>query len=176
MVQPLGNNLTPSINFNGDEDETVQDLRAENAELLARIEALTRENNSPLVHIPVAGARPLFAKVRIILEDNDGIAPSGQYFGLHGNWVNPATLEALEPQVMAKEITRAQAQLQATEKIQFEAYLRPGEEADVPVELLTILNDAITEAPIIDPLTFRVMGYKKKLRYPYRLVTKHTGH
>ena len=146
-----------------------QFLADENAELKARIEALTREANTPLEHAPKAGAKPLFARVRIILEENDGIAPSGQYFGLHGNWVNPETLLSLEEQVVSGEYTRKEATLMATETVQFEAYLRPGEEADVPVELLSVLNDAVTDTPIIDPITSQVLGYKSKLRYPYRL-------
>lgn len=150
--------------------EENRDLKEENQELLARIEALTREANAPLVHAPKADVRPLFAKVRIILEENEGIAPSGQYFGLHGNWVNPETLEALEEKVQAKEMTRKEAVLAATENIQFEAYLRSGEEADVPVELLSLLNDAVQDVPIIDPLTSQVLGYKSRLRYPYRII------
>jgi hypothetical protein len=150
--------------------EENRDLKEENQELLARIEALTREANAPLVHAPKADVRPLFAKVRIILEENEGIAPSGQYFGLHGNWVNPETLEALEEKVQAKEMTRKEAVLAATENIQFEAYLRSGEEADVPVELLSLLNDAVQDVAIIDPLTSQVLGYKSRLRYPYRII------
>lgn len=146
-------------------------LQAENAELKARLEALTREANTPLTYAPKAGARPLFARVRIILEENDGIAPSGQYFGLHGNWINPEMLEDLEPKVLSKEITRKEQQALATESVQFEAYLRPGEEADVPVEMLALLNDAVTDAPIIDPITSQVLGYKQKLRYPYRIMS-----
>jgi hypothetical protein len=76
----------------------------------------------------------------------------------------------LETQVQSKEITRKEAQERATEKVQFEAYLRPGEEADVPVELLTLLNDAITSVPQIDAVTSQVTGYKDKLRYPYRII------
>jgi len=167
MNSALGSNM----DFNGDEAEVTRDLRAENAELLARIEALTRENNSPLSHIPEAGVKPLFARVNIILEENEGIAPSGQYFGLHGNWVNPETLEELEEQVMAGSMTRQEAQIIATEKVQFEAYLRPGEEASVPVELLSVLNDALTDSPVIDPITSQVLGYKQRLRYPYRIIT-----
>jgi hypothetical protein len=161
----LGNNLDAI-----DVIEENKDLRAENEELLARIEALTREANSPLIHVPKAGARPLFAKVRIILEENEGIAPSGQYFGLHGNWVNPKMLEELEDKVIAKEMTRKEAYEAATEKVQFEAYLRPGEAADVPVELLGILNDAVQDSPVIDPTTSQVLGYKSRLRYPYRVI------
>ena len=167
MNSALGSNM----DFNGDEAEVTRGLRAEKAELLARIEALTRENNSPLSHIPEAGVKPLFARVNIILEENEGIAPSGQYFGLHGNWVNPETLEELEEQVMAGSMTRQEAQIVATEKVQFEAYLRPGEEASVPVELLSVLNDALTDSPVIDPITSQVLGYKQRLRYPYRIIT-----
>jgi len=173
MREDLGTNLGGV-----DADDEVAALRRELAEKNAHIEALTRESNSPLSNIPTVGEKPLFARVNIILEENDGIAPSGQYFGLHGSWVNPETLEALEPRVQAGELTRQEATLQATEKVQFEAYLRPGEEAAVPVELLSVLNDALTDSPIIDPVTSQVLGYKQKLRYPYRIVTasKRIGH
>lgn len=159
-------------NMGGTEQDEVAELRRQLREKDEHIEALTREANTPLSNIPEVGARPLFARVNIILEENEGIAPSGQYFGLHGSWVNPETLESLEERVQAGEITRAEATVIATEKVQFEAYLRPGEEASVPVELLSILNDAIYDSPVIDPTTSQVLGYKPKLRYPYRLVTK----
>lgn len=169
MTHPdLGSNL------GGTDNETVTPniaLLEEIAELRQRIEALTRESNTPLVHTPKAGDRPLFARVRIMLEENDGIAPSGQYFGIHGNWVNPDTLRELEPKVKSEELTRKEAQEIATEKITFEAYLRPSEPADVPVELLSVLNDALVDAPIIDPITSQVLGYKQRLRYPYRILT-----
>ena len=163
-ASPLGSNI--------DVVEENKFLLDENAELRAKIEALTRDSNTPLSLIPSAGSRPLFSRVRIILEDNDGIAPSGQYFGLHGTCLNPESLIGMESRVLSGELTRKEAEALSTEKVQFEAYLRPGEEADVPVELLSILNDAITDSPIIDPGTFQVLGYKSKLRYPYRLVTK----
>jgi hypothetical protein len=167
----LGASNIPAEDHDVDEVIASNQLLAEqNAELMARIEALTREANTPLTNIPKAGARPMFARVRIILEESDHIAPSGQYFGIHGNWVNPETLLALEEQVQAKEMTRKEAQVQATETITFEAILRPGEEADVPVELLATLNDAITSVPSIDPGTFQVLGYKDRLRFPYRIV------
>lgn len=161
----LGNNLTLDI------PDDPSDQASEILELRARIEALTREANTPLTYAPVAGQRPLFARIRIILEENDGIPPSGQYFGLHGNWLNPATLGEYEEQVAQGKMTRKEAQELATEKVQFEAYLRPGEEADVPVELLSLLNDALTDAPVIDPVTSQVLGYKQRLRYPYRIIT-----
>ena len=176
----LGNNLGGTdVDLTQSPALINKDLLAENRELLARIEALTREANTPLSLVPEAGVKPLFARVNIILEENEGIAPSGQYFGLHGNWVNPETLEALENFVQRGEMTRQEAQLKATETVQFEAYLRPGEEASVPVELLSVLNDALTDTPVIDPITSQVLGYKQKLRYPYRICTnqnKRLGH
>ena len=173
----LGNNLGAAMG--GSDLDELAELRRQLKEKDEHIEALTREANTPLSNIPVAGEKPLFARVNIILEENEGIAPSGQYFALHGNWVNPEMLEALEDQVQRGDMTRAEAQVAATEKVQFEAYLRPGEEASVPVELLTILNDAITDTPVIDPITSQVLGYKQKLRYPYRICTnqnKRLGH
>lgn len=160
--------------FGGVEAEELMssvELRQENENLRRRIEALTRDSNTPLVNMPDPGARPLFARVRIVLEESDQIAPSGQYFGVHGNWVNPETLEALEPRVVSGELTRKEAHSMATEKVQFEAILRPSEEADVPVELLNTLNDALVDAPILDPVTSQVLGYKSKLRFPYRIIT-----
>lgn len=159
-------------NLGGTEQDEVAELRRQLAEKDAHIEALTREANTPLSALPTPGERPLFARVTIVLEENEGIAPSGQYFALHGTWLNPKMLEALEPRVASKEMTRQEATVQATEKVQFEAYLRPGEEAEVPVELLTILNDALVDSPVVDPVTSQVLGYKQRLRYPYRIVTK----
>lgn len=173
----LGNNLGAAMG--GSDLDELAELRRQLREKDEHIEALTREANTPLSLVPVAGEKPLFARVDIILEENEGIAPSGQYFALHGNWINPETLESLEDKVQAKELTRAEAQVIATETVQFEAYLRPGEQASVPVELLTILNDALTDTPVIDPITSQVLGYKQKLRYPYRIVSsknKRLGH
>jgi len=168
MNTNLGDNLG-GVDSDTDVISANSFLEQENRELKEKIEALTREGNTPLVHIPKAGERPLFARVRIRLEENENIAPSGQYFGVHGNWVNPEMLEKLEPRVQSKELTRKEAQALATETVQFEAYLRPGEDADVPVELLNTLNDAVVSAPIIDPITSQVLGYRDKLRYPYRI-------
>jgi len=46
--------------------------------------------------------------------------------------------------------------------------LQPGMEADVPVGVLDVLENAVMSVPRIDPQTRRVVGYKNKLRYPYR--------
>lgn len=75
-------------------------------------------------------------RVKIILEENENIPPTGQYIGVNGR-----------------------------------AYiLRPGEEALVPREVVNVLNDAVQEVPQIDPTTKQVVGYRKKLRFPYRVV------
>jgi len=46
--------------------------------------------------------------------------------------------------------------------------IKPGEEVDVPDPLIEILDHAVMETPSVDPSTRRVIGYKKRMRYPYR--------
>lgn len=75
-------------------------------------------------------------RVRIVLEDNDNIPPTGQFFGHNGKGY----------------------------------ILRSGEPADVPPEIINILNDAIYDAPIVDPQTQQIIGYRKRLRFPYSVV------
>jgi len=48
--------------------------------------------------------------------------------------------------------------------------LMAGVEASVPPEVVSILNDAVTSVPIIDPQSQRVTGYRQRLRFPYRRV------
>ncbi len=48
--------------------------------------------------------------------------------------------------------------------------LMAGVEASVPQEVVSILNDAVTSVPTIDPQTKRVVGYRPRLRFPYRRV------
>jgi hypothetical protein len=36
--------------------------------------------------------------------------------------------------------------------------------------LVNILNDAVMEVPNVDPVTRQIVGYRKKLRFPFRLV------
>ena len=47
--------------------------------------------------------------------------------------------------------------------------LRPGEKARVPLPLLSVLNDAIESVPVTDPVTRRVIGYRDRRRFPYRI-------
>jgi len=48
--------------------------------------------------------------------------------------------------------------------------LRPGEPAEVPQEVIDVLEHAVQEMPQVDPTTRQVVGYRKKLRFPYRFV------
>jgi hypothetical protein len=50
--------------------------------------------------------------------------------------------------------------------------LKPGIPAAVPREILNILNDAQMDVPQMDPSTQQVIGYRKRLRFPYRMSTK----
>lgn len=47
--------------------------------------------------------------------------------------------------------------------------LRPGEEADVPDSILNILDTAVGSVPVVDN-TDTVVGYRNRLRFPYRIV------
>lgn len=40
----------------------------------------------------------------------------------------------------------------------------------VPNKLIGILDDAITSAPMVDPISKRVIGHRDRRRYPYRRV------
>lgn len=48
--------------------------------------------------------------------------------------------------------------------------LRPGETVEVPRVLLNILDQAVQSVPVVDRLTQQVVGYRDRLRFPYRLV------
>ena len=48
--------------------------------------------------------------------------------------------------------------------------LMAGVEAQVPKEVISVLDDAVTAVPIIDPQTQRVTGYRSRLRFPYRRI------
>ena len=85
-----------------------------------------------------APAVPTVKRIRIILEENDNIPPTGQFFGVNGKG----------------------------------SIIRPGEEVDVPVELIEVLNNAEMSVPLVDPNTNQVVGYRKKLRFPYRVIAK----
>jgi len=48
--------------------------------------------------------------------------------------------------------------------------LRPGEPVSVPSFLLGVLDAAVMTVAVTDPQTKRVIGYRDRMRYPYRRV------
>lgn len=48
--------------------------------------------------------------------------------------------------------------------------IKPGRAADVLPQYVEVLNNAIMATPIVDEDTKRVVGFRDKLRFPYRLV------
>ena len=74
-------------------------------------------------------------RIRIILEENDQIPPTGQFVGVNGV-----------------------------------GYLiKPGVPVDVPESVLDVLDNAVMSAPVKDE-DDRVVGYRDRLRFPYRIV------
>lgn len=47
--------------------------------------------------------------------------------------------------------------------------IRPGEPVEVPQEVLAVLDDAVEEVPRVDA-DKNVVDYRKKMRFPYRIV------
>ena len=75
-------------------------------------------------------------RVRIMLEENDNIPPTGLFIGHNGT----------------------------------SYMLRPGREVDVPPHILEVLDNAVMATGIVDPDTRKVVGYRQRLRYPYRMI------
>lgn len=72
--------------------------------------------------------------VKIMLEENDQIPPTGLFISGTKDWV-----------------------------------LRPGEEVDVPEEIVGILKDAVYDAPVFNSAQ-QVVGYRPRMRFPFRRV------
>lgn len=73
-------------------------------------------------------------RVKILLEENDDIPPTGLPLGHNGT----------------------------------SYVIVPGEPVEVPEFLLDILDSAVMSGPQVDPQTRRVIGYRDRLRFPYR--------
>jgi hypothetical protein len=50
--------------------------------------------------------------------------------------------------------------------------LRPGVAVSVPRGILDILDNAVMDVPVVSPDNMQVIGYRKKLRYPYRVADR----
>jgi hypothetical protein len=46
----------------------------------------------------------------------------------------------------------------------------PGVEVNVPESVLEVLDNAVMSFPVQDPYTKQVIGYRDRLRFPYRIV------
>lgn len=86
--------------------------------------------------VAAAKVKPVDRIIRIVLEENDNIPPTGQFISVNGRTF----------------------------------ILRPGEEADVPMAVVSVLDNAVQDVPQIDPGTKQVIGYRKRLRFPYRVI------
>lgn len=46
----------------------------------------------------------------------------------------------------------------------------PGEPVQVPEHVLNVLDTAVMSSPQIDPVSRQVLGYRERMRFPYRRV------
>lgn len=84
--------------------------------------------------------KPPEKKVTIILEENENIPPTGQFVQYGSGYELHSFI------------------------------IRPGEEVTVPRAVLNVLDNAVQDIPQIDPTTRQVVGYRKSLRFPYRVI------
>lgn len=100
------------------------------------LETMLDEVQNPLPAKRGRAPRAPEQRVKIVVEENEDIPPTGLPIGLNGK-----------------------------------AYIiRPGEVVSVPLGVKEVLDQAITSVPQVDPSTRQVVGYRDRLRYPYRVV------
>lgn len=75
-------------------------------------------------------------RVKIVLEENDDIPPTGLFVGVNG----------------------------------VSYLIRAGSEVEVPESVVDVLRNAVTSMPSVDPQTGQVLGYRDRMRYPFRIV------
>ncbi len=75
-------------------------------------------------------------RVRIVVEENDAIPPTGLPLQHNGRAI----------------------------------VIKPGEVVEIPEPYLEILDHAVMSVAQVDPQTQQVVGYRDRLRYPYRRV------
>lgn len=110
------------------------------AELGVNLEAdLPKKRGRPRQEMNVSNGST--GRVRIILEDNEAIPPTGLFLSHNGKTF----------------------------------LLRAGEEVNVPEYLLEILDHAVMSTPIVDQESGQVIGYRDRMRYPYRVIRSPPG-
>ena len=121
-----------------DDNETVGNLGNEAAVPASKpVNSAKAANTAKTKKATVTEVIPAAKRVKIILEENDNIPPTGLFIGINGR----------------------------------SFLLRAGEEVEVPVEVVEVLNDAVEDVPRTDGNN-NVLDYRKKMRFPYRLTGK----
>lgn len=109
--------------------------------------ALGANLEAPVLSIEEAPEPEVLSKrprIRIQLEDNVNIPPGGQFFQVGGS--NPDGTRFLHSYL-----------------------LKPSVPANVPEDLVEILNNAMGSVPVLDDQQ-SVIGYRDVLRFPYRVL------
>lgn len=50
--------------------------------------------------------------------------------------------------------------------------IKPGEEVDVPIGVLEVLENAVIRVPVVDPQTRQVVDYRDRTRLPFRVLRR----
>ncbi len=91
-------------------------------------------NIDPAIKVQKRAPTGMPERVRIVLEENPEIPPTGLFVGVNGTGY----------------------------------LLRAGEELEVPASVVEVLDHAVMSQPQLDPSSGQVLGYRERMRYPYR--------